>query len=57
MWSVTPGAVPGDGVRKAFKVAQAEAAPAAVYLAVPEDVEAMGAPQRARSLLASTSPA
>ena len=40
---LTPGAVP-EMVRKAFKVAQAER-PGAVYLAVPEDVEAMGAPQ------------
>ena len=40
---LTPGAVP-EMVRKAFKLAQAER-PGAVYLAVPEDVEAMGAPQ------------
>ena len=37
-----PGAVP-EMVRKAFKLAQTER-PGAVYLAVPEDVEAMGAP-------------
>ncbi len=40
---LTPGAVP-EMVRKAFKLAQAER-PGAVYLAVPEDVEAMDAPQ------------
>ena len=39
---LTPGAVPGM-VRKAFKLAQTER-PGAVYLAVPEDVEAMPAP-------------
>ena len=39
---LTPGAVP-EMVRKAFKLAQTER-PGAVYLAVPEDVEAMGAP-------------
>ncbi|MBO0685717.1 MAG: acetolactate synthase large subunit, partial [Candidatus Dormibacteraeota bacterium] len=38
----TPGAVP-EMVRKAFKLAQTER-PGAVYLAVPEDVEAMPAP-------------
>ena len=37
---LTPGAVP-EMVRKAFKLAQTER-PGAVYLAVPEDVEAMG---------------
>src|SRR5262249_57740334 len=36
---LTPGAVP-EMVRKAFKLAQTER-PGAVYLAVPEDVEAM----------------
>src|SRR5271165_2868948 len=40
---LTPGAVP-EMVRKAFKLAQAER-PGAVYLAVPEDVEAMGVPE------------
>ena len=40
---LTPGAVP-EMVRKAFKLAQTER-PGAVYLAVPEDVEAMGAPE------------
>ena len=40
---LTPGAVP-EMVRKAFKVAQTER-PGAVYLAVPEDVEAMGVPE------------
>ena len=40
---LTPGAV-SEMVRKAFKVAQTER-PGAVYLAVPEDVEAMGAPR------------
>jgi len=39
---LTPGAVP-EMVRKAFKLAQTER-PGAVYLAVPEDVEAMTAP-------------
>jgi acetolactate synthase-1/2/3 large subunit len=39
---VTPAAVP-EMVRKAFKLAQTER-PGAVYLAVPEDVEAMPAP-------------
>ena len=39
---VTPAAVP-EMVRKAFKLAQTER-PGAVYLAVPEDVEAMAAP-------------
>jgi acetolactate synthase-1/2/3 large subunit len=39
---LTPGAVP-EMVRKAFKLAQTER-PGAVYLAVPEDVEAMSAP-------------
>ncbi|MBO0682532.1 MAG: acetolactate synthase large subunit [Candidatus Dormibacteraeota bacterium] len=38
----TPGAVP-EMVRKAFKLAQTER-PGAVYLAVPEDVEAMPVP-------------
>ena len=44
-WSAlvaTPGAVP-EMVRKAFKLAQTER-PGAVYLAVPEDVEAADAP-------------
>ena len=40
---LTPGAVP-EMVRKAFKLAQTER-PGAVYLAVPEDVEAMGVPE------------
>jgi acetolactate synthase-1/2/3 large subunit len=39
---LTPGAVP-EMVRKAFKLAQTER-PGAVYLSVPEDVEAMSAP-------------
>ena len=39
---LTPGAVP-EMVRKAFKLAQTER-PGAVYLAVPEDVEAMPVP-------------
>lgn len=39
---LTPGAVP-EMVRKAFKLAQTER-PGAVYLAVPEDIEAMSAP-------------
>jgi acetolactate synthase-1/2/3 large subunit len=39
---LTPGAVP-EMVRKAFKLAQTER-PGAVYLAVPEDIEAMAAP-------------
>ena len=39
---LTPGAVP-EMVRKAFKLAQTER-PGAVYLAVPEDIEAMDAP-------------
>jgi acetolactate synthase I/II/III large subunit len=39
---LTPGAVP-EMIRKAFKLAQTER-PGAVYLAVPEDVEAMSAP-------------
>jgi acetolactate synthase-1/2/3 large subunit len=39
---LTPGAVP-EMVRKAFKLAQTER-PGAVYLAVPEDIEAMVAP-------------
>src|SRR5271170_2868064 len=39
---LTPGAVP-EMVRKAFKLAQTER-PGAVYLAVPEDVEAASAP-------------
>ncbi|MGD1087446.1 MAG: acetolactate synthase large subunit [Verrucomicrobiota bacterium] len=50
-WSdmvLTPAAVP-EMVRKAFKVAQTER-PGAVYLAVPEDVEAMSAPLEARPL-------
>ena len=38
---LTPGAVP-EMVRKAFKLAQTER-PGAVYLAVPEDIEAMAA--------------
>src|SRR5271157_5414038 len=40
---LSPGAVP-EMVRKAFKLAQTER-PGAVYLAVPEDVEAMGVPE------------
>ncbi len=47
-WSAlvaTPGAVP-EMVRKAFKLAQTER-PGAVYLAVPEDVEAADAPDTA----------
>jgi acetolactate synthase I/II/III large subunit len=40
---LTPGAVP-EMIRKAFKLAQTER-PGAVYLAVPEDVEAMGVPE------------
>lgn len=40
---LTVGAVP-EMVRKAFKLAQTER-PGAVYLAVPEDVEAMAAPE------------
>lgn len=50
-WSemvLTPAAVP-EMFRKAFKVAQTEG-PGAVYLAVPEDVEAMAAPSNARPL-------
>lgn len=46
-WSAlvaTPGAVP-EMVRKAFKLAQTER-PGAVYLAVPEDVEAADAPDQ-----------
>jgi acetolactate synthase I/II/III large subunit len=39
---LTPGAVP-EMVRKAFKLAQTER-PGAVYLAVPEDIEAMAVP-------------
>jgi acetolactate synthase I/II/III large subunit len=45
---LTPAAVP-EMVRKAFKVAQTER-PGAVYLAVPEDVEAMSAPLEAKPL-------
>src|SRR5208282_2989958 len=40
---LSPGAVP-EMVRKAFKLAQTER-PGAVFLAVPEDVEAMGVPE------------
>jgi len=40
---LTPGAVP-EMIRKAFKLAQTER-PGAVYLAVPEDVEAMDVPE------------
>jgi acetolactate synthase I/II/III large subunit len=40
---LTPGAVP-EMIRKAFNLAQTER-PGAVYLAVPEDVEAMGVPE------------
>jgi acetolactate synthase I/II/III large subunit len=40
---LTPGAVP-EMVRKAFKLAQTER-PGAVYLAVPEDIEAMAVPE------------
>jgi acetolactate synthase-1/2/3 large subunit len=50
-WSAlvaTPGAVP-EMVRKAFKLAQTER-PGAVYLAVPEDVEASDAPPAALPL-------
>jgi acetolactate synthase-1/2/3 large subunit len=50
-WSemvLTPDAVP-EMLRKAFKVAQSER-PGAVYLAVPEDIEAMPAPLHARPL-------
>jgi len=50
-WSemvLTPAAVP-EMVRKAFKVAQTER-PGAVYLAVPEDIEAMPTPPEARPL-------
>ena len=50
-WSAlvaTPGAVP-EMVRKAFKLAQTER-PGAVYLAVPEDVEAADAPEAAAPL-------
>src|SRR4051794_19432078 len=50
-WSAliaTPGAVP-EMVRKAFKLAQTER-PGAVYLAVPEDVEAAAAPDDATPL-------
>ena len=45
-WSAlvaTPGAVP-EMIRKAFKLAQTER-PGAVYLAIPEDVEAAAAPE------------
>jgi len=47
-WSAlvaTPGAVP-EMIRKAFKLAQTER-PGAVYLAIPEDVEAAPAPEAA----------
>jgi acetolactate synthase I/II/III large subunit len=50
-WSemvLTPGAVP-EMIRKAFKVAQTER-PGAVYIAVPEDIEAMPAPLEAKPL-------
>jgi acetolactate synthase-1/2/3 large subunit len=50
-WSAlvaTPGSVP-EMVRKAFKLAQTER-PGAVYLAVPEDVEAADAPRGADPL-------
>lgn len=50
-WSdmvLTPGAVP-EMIRKAFKVAQTER-PGAVYLAVPEDIEAMPIPLDSRPL-------
>jgi acetolactate synthase I/II/III large subunit len=45
---VTPAAVP-EMIRKAFKLAQTER-PGAVYIAVPEDVEASLAPDGARPL-------
>lgn len=45
---LTPGAIP-EMVRCAFKIAQTER-PGATYLAVPEDVEAMPAPEGARPL-------
>ena len=51
-WSelvATPGAVP-EMIRKAFKLAQTER-PGAVYLAVPENVEAEVAPAGARPLV------
>ena len=50
-WSsltATPGSVP-EMIRKAFKLAQSER-PGAVYLAVPEDVEAAPAPEGLRPL-------
>jgi acetolactate synthase I/II/III large subunit len=50
-WSsltATPGSVP-EMIRKAFKLAQSER-PGAVYLAVPEDVEAASAPAGLRPL-------
>ncbi|SPL62719.1 acetolactate synthase large subunit [Ochrobactrum soli] len=47
---LTPDAVP-EMLRKAFDVAQAER-PGAVYLAVPEDIEAAPAPANARPLTA-----
>ncbi|MCB1374408.1 MAG: acetolactate synthase large subunit [Rhodobacteraceae bacterium] len=45
---LTPGAIP-EMVRCAFKIAETER-PGATYLAVPEDVEAMPAPEDARTL-------
>ncbi|MCB1370778.1 MAG: acetolactate synthase large subunit, partial [Rhodobacteraceae bacterium] len=45
---LTPGAIP-EMVRCAFKIAETER-PGATYLAVPEDVEAMPAPEDARPL-------
>lgn len=47
---LTPGAVP-EMMRKAFDVAQSER-PGAVYLAIPEDIEAAPAPLGARPLTA-----
>jgi len=47
---ITPASVP-EMVRKAFDVAQAER-PGAVYLAIPEDVEAAPAPAGAKALTA-----
>ena len=52
---LTPGAVP-EMVRKAFKLAQTER-PGAVYLAVPEDIEAMAASGRTGPARPQHSPA
>ena len=52
---LTPGAVP-EMVRKAFKLAQTER-PGAVYLAVPEDIEAMPVPDGLAPLEPQHSPA